>query len=48
MMQHGIDVIEDAPLGDLPVVVMLAEMLQSPVGDVVAAFCAPSAADVKG
>src|SRR5947209_5227264 len=34
MVQHGIDVIEDVPLRGLLVAVVLAEMLQRPVGDV--------------
>jgi hypothetical protein len=38
-VQNTVDVIEDVPLGDLLVVVMLAKMLQRPVGDVVALVC---------
>jgi hypothetical protein len=38
MVQNPVDVIEDVPLGDFLVLVMLAEMFQRPVGDVLAAI----------
>ena len=38
MMQHGIDVVEDVPLGDVGVGVVGAELVQRPVGDVFAAI----------
>jgi hypothetical protein len=48
VVQNPVNVIEDIPLGDFRVVIVLAEIPQRPVGDVVPAFCAPFTANVKG
>ena len=37
VVQHGIDVVEDVPLGDAGVGVVGSELVQRPVGDVLAA-----------
>jgi hypothetical protein len=37
MVQQAIDVVEDVPLVDLLVLVVVAELLQRPIGDVLAA-----------
>ena len=42
MMQHGIDVVEDVPLGDAGVGVVGAELVQRPVGDVLATEYVPA------
>jgi hypothetical protein len=39
LVQDGIDVVEDVPLGDGGVVVVGAELLERPVGDVLSGGC---------
>ena len=48
MMQHGIDAVEDVPLGDVGVGVVGAELVQRPVGDVLAAVGAVFVVSVEG
>ena len=48
MVQDAVDVIEDVPLGDFLVAVVLAEVLQGPIGDVLAAVAAVFVVDVEG
>jgi len=38
MMQDGVDVVEDVPLGDVGIGVVGAELVERPVGDVLAAI----------
>src|ERR1017187_6513547 len=47
MVQDGIDVVEDVPLGDVRVGVVVAELVQRPVGDVLAAMGAVFVVSVK-
>ena len=48
MVQEGVDVMEDVPLGDGVIVVMGAELLQGPVGEVFPAVGAVFGVDVEG
>ena len=48
MVQHAVDVVEDVPLADGVVAVVVAELLQGPVGDVLAAVAAVFVVDVEG
>jgi hypothetical protein len=47
MMQDAVDVVENVPLADLLVVVVLAEMLQRPIGDVLPPVRAVFVVDVE-
>ena len=40
MMQNSVNVIEDVPLRDLLVAIVLAKMLQGPIGDILTAVAA--------
>src|SRR6266704_4899575 len=48
MVQNGVDVMEDVPLGDRRVVVVGAESFERPVGDVLAAVRAVFGVSVEG
>ena len=48
MVQEAIDVVEDGPLVDFLVFVVFAELLQRPIGDVLAAFAAVFGVGVEG
>ena len=48
VVQNGVDVVEDVPLGDGRVVVAGAELFEGPVSDVLAAVRAVFSVGVKG
>ena len=48
MVQQGVDIMEDVPLGDGVIVVMGAELLQGPVGEVFPAVGAVFGVGVEG
>ena len=48
MMQDSVDVVEDVPLGNVPVMVVRAEFVERPVGDVLAAVGAIFVVGVEG
>ena len=48
MVQKAIDVIEDVPLRDLLVAVTLTEVIEGPIGDVLASVCAVLVVEVEG
>src|SRR5260370_14227790 len=48
VVQDGVDVVEDVPLGDGRVVVVGAELFEGPVGDVLAAAGALFGVGVEG
>ena len=48
VMQHRIDVMKDVPLGDGRIVIMRPELLQRPVGDVLATVAAVFGVGVEG
>jgi len=48
MVQDGVDVVEDVPLGDGGVAVVGAELFERPVGDVLAAVGAVFGVGVEG
>ena len=47
MMEHAVDVMENVPLAHLFVVVVSAELIQRPIGDVLAAIRAVFVVDVE-
>ena len=48
MVQQGVNVVENIPLADRLVAVMLLELFQRPIGDVFAAVAAVFIVDVEG